>query len=461
MTFGSVCSGIGAPETAWAPLGWRGVWCAEIEPFPCAVLAHHWPHVPNVGDMAALPAMIRAGEVEAPDALVGGTPCQSFSVAGRRLGLADPRGNLALIFLEIADAIDAVRRAAGKPPCWIVWENVPGVQSDNGNALGCFLAAMVGGDTALPPLRSGSWPNAGVVDGPDRCAAWRILDAQYFGVAQRRRRIFVLARGGAGDWDAPDALLPIVESLRWHPAPSREARPGATVGTLGGTSPGGGWRFGADEAAAGQLIPTLAHTLRGDGFDASEDGTGRGTPLVPYLSTTLRARDGSKGVDSDCTDTLVPVQVFGGNNTSGPIDVAPALNACSAAAGRQDFESEAFVVGSPCAFDARPAVATFVHCNKGRPNGRQSRHTEMVTAKPLVETLTTDGHAQSAVHVDSAVRRLTPREAERLQGFRDDHTLISYRGKLAADSPRYRALGNSMAVPVMAHIGRAIMDAAR
>jgi DNA (cytosine-5)-methyltransferase 1 len=146
LTVGSVCSGIGAPETAWAPLGWDYLWSSDIEPFPNAVRAAHYQGVPNLGDMTGIAPRILAGEITAPDILVGGTPCQSFSVAGLRKGLADDRGNLALEFIRLADAIDAVRRAAGKPPAWILWENVPGVLSDRGNAFGAFLAGMVGGD---------------------------------------------------------------------------------------------------------------------------------------------------------------------------------------------------------------------------------------------------------------------------------------------------------------------------
>lgn len=238
LSVGSVCSGIGAPETAWAPLGWDYLWSSDIEPFPNAVRAAHFQGVPNLGDMTTIAPRILAGEIAAPDILVGGTPCQSFSVAGLRKGLADDRGNLALEFIRLADAIDAVRRDLGKPPAWILWENVPGVLSDAGNAFGAFLAGMVGGDAPLVPR--GRWTDAGVVDGPGRCAAWRILDAQFYGLAQRRERIFVLARGGAGAWAAADALLPVIPRVRWHPAPRREAREAAAGGAPARAGSGGG-----------------------------------------------------------------------------------------------------------------------------------------------------------------------------------------------------------------------------
>jgi DNA (cytosine-5)-methyltransferase 1 len=452
LTVGSVCSGIGAPECAWAPLGWTFLWQAEIEPFPSAVLETRFPEAPNLGDMTTIAQRIYAGEVAAPDVLVGGTPCQSFSVAGLRNGLADDRGNLALEFIRLGDAIDAVRRAAGKPPAWVLWENVPGVLSDAGNAFGAILGGLVGSDAPLVPR--GRWTDAGVVHGPARCAAWRILDAQHFGLAQRRERVFVLARGGAGAWAAADALLPLTESLRWHPAPRREAR----------------------EAVA---RPLAASSPAGSGYRN----------------------------DADTADNLVTA--WGGNNTSGSIDVAAALNACSTAAGRQDFESETFLIelaptltangkaaGSATQQDAETGmliahtlraegfdasedgtgrgtalVAVAATPLRARaPGGSEASTTTVVAVheNQRAEISTSDtagalksgggkpGQGYPAAMVGMAVRRLTTRECERLQGFPDDWTAIAYRGKPAADGPRYRALGNSMAVRVLRWIGEQI-----
>jgi DNA (cytosine-5)-methyltransferase 1 len=154
------------------------------------------------------------------DLLCGGTPCQAFSVAGLRQSLADDRGNLTLQFVLLADAIDHLRSNTGREPAWILYENVPGVLSTNDNAFGAFLGGLVGRTSPIPEPADG-WTGAGVVDGPTRCAAWRTLNAEHFGLAQRRKRVFVLARGGAGRWAAADALLPIIESGRWHTAPSR------------------------------------------------------------------------------------------------------------------------------------------------------------------------------------------------------------------------------------------------
>ena len=226
IRFGSVCSGIEAASVAWNPLGWEAAWFSEIEPFPCAVLAAHFPSVPNFGDMRTLPERIRSGGVEAPDVLCGGTPCQAFSLAGNRRSLSDERGNLSLVFCDILDAIDEVRKRDGRRTALSFWENVPGVLSTKDNAFGCFLAELVG---ASAPLRTdtGRWTGAGVVEGPKRSAVWRILDAQFFGVPQRRRRVYVVASAGTTGEDLAEVLLER-EGLRGDPAEvgsEREAHP--------------------------------------------------------------------------------------------------------------------------------------------------------------------------------------------------------------------------------------------
>ena len=247
MRFGSVCSGIEAASVAWRPLGWEAAWLAEIEPFPSAVLAHHYPTVR--GDMTKFAEW----PDDAIDLLCGGTPCQSFSVAGLRKGLDDPRGNLMLTFGAIA---------ARYRPRWLVWENVPGVLSSNeGRDFGAFLGM-------LGQLGYGF--------------AYRVLDAQYFGVAQRRRRVFVV--GCLGDWRSAAAVLFERHSVSGHPAPSRQAGQGAAAGTLRSTDGGSD----IDHARAAHLV---AHALTGEGFDASEDGTGRGTPLVPVHAFDARQSD--------------------------------------------------------------------------------------------------------------------------------------------------------------------------
>ena len=424
MRFGSVCSGIEAASVAWHPLGWTAAWLAEIEPFPSAVLAHHYPNVPNLGDMTALPKRILLGEVEAPDLFCGGTPCQAFSVAGLRRSLDDERGNLSLTFCEIADAIDHVRGMRGQQPAVIFWENVPGVLSTADNAFGCFLAGLAGEDDPLQPPGA-KWSNSGCVYGPARAVAWRVLDAQYFGVAQRRRRVFVVA--SARDGFDPAAVLFEFDGVRRDSAPSREA---------------------GQEAAA-----TLAARTRGGG---------------------------GLGTDFELVGGLIP-QGFGGGNTSGPIDVA----ACLTAKGQRiDFEVETMVAqaiafdckGSEAQVDLTGAAPTLramghsgSHANAGGQlavafdlRGREGGAMPEGPHDTANIRAASGGSSRSYIATRWAVRRLTPRECERLQGFPDDYTAIPWRGKPAEqcpDGPRYKALGNSWAVPVVRWIGRRIQSA--
>ena len=423
MRFGSCCSGIEAASVAWHTLGWRAQFVSEIEPFPCAVLAHHYPDVPNFGDMTKFK--------EWPDAdidvLVGGTPCQSFSVAGLRAGLDDPRGNLMLTFGAVA---------ARYRPEWIVWENVPGVLSSNGGRdFGSFLGL-------LGQLGYGF--------------AYRVLDAQFVrvdglerAVPQRRRRVFVV--GCLGDWRRAAAVLLERQSLSGHPAPRREARQGIAVSpTLraGGNSTGGDRPPGTDvdtcetlipvphadlspalkardskgpssdgdgDGDGAILVPMVSHALRSEGFDASEDGTGRGTPLVPAYTLAIRGRGDSHDLEF---------------RTDGTANALLTPNGGRAGIG----------VGA-IAFDARQSDVTQYGNMKG--------------------TLDTNGHTIGVLQGKSAqpsmhVRRLTPKECARLQGFPDDYLDIKFHGKPATDSVKYKALGNSMAVNCMRWIGARI-----
>ena len=402
MRYLSVCSGIEAASVAWGPLGWQAAAFSEIEPFPCAVLAHHYPDVPNLGDMTTIAQRILNGEVEATDVLAGGTPCQAFSVAGLRKSLADERGNLTLKFVEIADAIDFVRVRDGRPPAIVFWENVPGVLSTKDNAFGCFLAGLAGEDCELKPPGK-RWADAGCVFGPQRAIAWRVLDAQYFGLAQRRRRVFVVA--SARDGFDPAAVLLEFDGVRRDSAPSREA--GQSAATSSTPSATGCWWDGGQLSqtldavlSKGQTMPEknrfpavlqpvcvtgeVTHTLNAEGFDASEDGTGRGQPIVPAVLA----------FDSKESNTLCNVEV------------APCLT---------------------------------TNGETGKSGGR------------------------IAAQIGMAVRRLTPRECERLQGFPDDYTLVPLplrgrqtRVRWASDGARYKALGNSWAVPVVRWIGERI-----
>ncbi|WP_247716653.1 phage N-6-adenine-methyltransferase [Morganella morganii] len=355
LTYGSVCSGIEAASVAWEPVGMKPLWFSEIEPFPSAVLAAHWPQVDNLGDMTKLAAAVRVGDVPTPDLLVGGTPCQAFSISGMRGGMSDERGKLTLSYVELADAIDDKREENNERPAIIVWENVKGVLSSEDNAFGCFIAGLAGEDEPLEPgarpehgksnqfwtwnkktsQHVASWPVAGCVIGPKRTVAWRVLNAKYLGVAQGRPRVFVIASAGEGF--SPTEVLLEYQSMQGDCSESRKA----------GESHTG--KVGICPEKTGITI----YRIRSFGEYVESDH-----------ASTLKARD-----HKDSTDLIV----------------------------------------------------------------------------------TEDG-----------VRRLTPIECERLQGFPDNHTQISWRGKDATDcpdGPRYCAIGNSMAVPVMRWIGERILAA--
>jgi len=241
LTYGSVCSGIEAASVAWEPLGLEPAWFSQFDPehnykkgpdFPSTVLAHHWPHVSNLGDMTKLAAMVRSGEEEAPDIFVGGTPCQAFSVAGARKGLKDERGQLTISYGELADAIDDKRIREGKQPSIIVWENVPGVLSSKDNAFGALLGLLAGEDCELEPPRK-KWSNAGYVSGTKRAIAWRIYDAQHFGLQQQRRRL-ILISSARTDLN-PTVVLPELKSVRGEIESFVERRGGLSIPLDGGT----------------------------------------------------------------------------------------------------------------------------------------------------------------------------------------------------------------------------------
>lgn len=392
MKFGSVCSGIEAASVAWNGLGWKASWFAEIEQFPSAVLNHHYPEVPNLGDMTKLPEKILNQEIDAPDILCGGTPCQAFSVAGNRQSLDDARGNLTLTFCEIADALDTARDI----PAIIFWENVPGVLNTKDNAFGCFLARLAGEDSELKP--SGKrWTNAGVVFGHKRTVAWRVLDAQYFGLAQRRKRVFVVA--SARERFDPAEILFEFEGLRRDIAPSRGERKTA-ANSIEDRSPDGCPTVGT----------LMARDYKGIGNQDLEDSRG--------LCFEPRSADGVPRIHDDLCPTL---NTMGGGQREPCVCYGIAENII----GRQDE-------------------------NGGNGIGSQEE---------LQYTLNATG--VHAVANTMAVRRLTPRECERLQGFPDDYTKIPYRNKdseKCPDGPRYKALGNSWAVPVVRWIGERIVN---
>ncbi|EDR3958991.1 Dam family site-specific DNA-(adenine-N6)-methyltransferase [Salmonella enterica] len=469
MRYGSVCSGIEAASVAWESLGWQPAWFAEIEAFPSAVLAHHWPDVTNLGDMTGIAAAVHAGDVEAPDVLVGGTPCQAFSIAGLRYGLADKRGQLSLSYVELANAIDDKRRERGEEEAITVWENVPGVLSSKDNAFGCFIGALAGESCELQPA-GGKWPNAGCVYGPSRIVAWRVLDAQFFGVAQRRRRVFVVA-SARKEFDPAEVLFEF-DSLRRDTPPRREPQTAVTTDTGSGIEGGSHW----DNPANPHPTLNQANNIGGIGASNQEVFSQRGAGLVSGaysdISRTLLAKEN----DSTAEDLDTYILAYGGGNTGGNIDVA---TACTAHGVRMDFDTETFAVHGTQDPDTNHELAHTLGRNHGQENviitepytiairGREEDSTVEVRNDGTANALLTPNGGRAGMGVGAVgwgmqVRRLTPVECERLQGFPDNHTLISWRGKDAADCPdgqRYKAIGNSMAVPVMRWIGERIAEA--
>ncbi|WP_051890549.1 DNA cytosine methyltransferase [Chryseobacterium vrystaatense] len=201
LTFGSVCSGIEASQLAFAPYGYEQLWSSEIAEFPSKVLHHHYPNIPNLGDMTELPDLILKDKVQAPDLFCGGTPCQAFSLAGWKNGLDDKRGQLTITFIEIANAIDEIREKEKKDRSIVLWENVEGVLNDKTNAFGNFIAGLAGFEEEIKVKK---WTKAGYLEGPNRNVAWRVIDAKYFGLPQQRKRLYVLA--GGKDF-RPDQIL--------------------------------------------------------------------------------------------------------------------------------------------------------------------------------------------------------------------------------------------------------------
>ena len=469
MKFLSVCSGIEAASVAWHPLGWESVAYSEIEPFPCKVLHHHYPAVPNLGDMTKFKEWPDADV----DVFVGGTPCQSFSVAGLRKGLDDPRGNLMLTYLAIAKRYR---------PNWLVWENVPGVLSSAG---GRDFGSLLGG---LAVLGYGF--------------AYRVLDAQYFGVAQRRRRVFVV--GYLGDWRPAAAVLFERHSLRGHPAPSREkgkevagtiaarfgssrnnheecvtwpAEVSSTLDTTFGTKMGlenQHVNAGFPMFVPAQPIPLNSmNCFRSPDADPSTGcGIGEEGEAMFTISKTnshavaqpvyeLHSQDSRVRELGDVCTTVSATYGAGGGNV--PITLMPAMavathdvagtmlsrNTSGGFSNSIDHAAAGYMALQP------KAVAWSM--NLMSP-GRQVREDYGVGALTQDAHRPTQGNEAIVIQQAMAVRRLTPVECERLQGFPDRYTDIQPKGKATPDGPRYKALGNSMAVPVMAWIGKRIQE---
>jgi DNA (cytosine-5)-methyltransferase 1 len=397
--------------------------------------------------MTTLPERILSGEVEAPDLFCGGTPCQAFSVAGLRNSLDDARGNLSLTFVGIANAIDHVRTVRSASPAIIFWENVPGVLSTKDNAFGCFLGALAGEDEPIIPSGE-KWTNAGCVYGPQRAVAWRVLDAQYFGVAQRRRRVFVVASARA-DFD-PAAVLFEFDGVRRDTAPSREKGQAVASGARTGAAVS---RTGNERIEAEAMVVSRSH-WDGDYPHPTLNQSAKGSGGVGSSNQEIFSQRGAYLAPQPVAARMV---AFGEYSIDG---TASAMKA-------RDYKDATDLVAQPMVVHGTqdPCVSDIAFA-QGRNNGGENVLMQPMTFAETAQTITAgfgfdyNDEKKAASHlVGMQVRRLTPVECERLQGFPDNYTNIPWRKKPEApDGPRYKALGNSWAVPNVRWIGQRIAD---
>ena len=526
MKYLSVCSGIEAATVAWHGLGWEPVAFAEIEAFPAAVLAQHYPTVPNLSDLTKYREWPEELLAEV-DLLVGGTPCQAFSVAGQRRSLDDERGNLSLVYVNLYHHINEVRKRHGRPPAIALWENVPGVLSTKDNAFCCFIGGLLGCDEA-PATESGKWDKAGFLSSETVRVGYRVLDAQYFGVAQRRRRVFLAAVPCElverfGERACPSEILSLRESVLGNPPTRGAAREVAPTVPARCTAGGGlGTDFDCDGGVIEQVAKPLgAHALsKGRGSDLDN------TTYIPYdlFQITAPVNRQNRTPESPChtlaKDNAAHAsvvaftqnsrdevrQISGEGSVAGALsaeagmhqtnylafaqnqlgevrvnpDVMGTVNQSQNASGRNTpmvcAIQERAICENPDAgpdgagvrddgvsytLEARTVTQAVAFANRTRDGIKVPE----VMKDGVVPALTNPGNGgrADAVNVAAAmqVRRLCPSECEALQGFPIGYTDVHYRKKPAADGPRYRALGNSMAVPCMWWLGHRIHQATR
>lgn len=426
MKYLSVCSGVGTDHVAWAGLGFECVGFAEIEPFPSAILAHHFPSIPNFGDFTRVELEMLDGK---PDVLVGGTPCQSFSVAGQRAGLDDPRGNLTLEFARLARRLGVT---------WIVWENVPGVLSS-----GDFGAII------------STFQDCGY------SVCWRVLDAQHFGVPQRRRRVFVVGYLG-DDWRPSAEVLLEQASVRGNPQEG-STKGQEVAGTLGGGSGSRDWSSDLDRAT---FIPVEIDALRVSAAVSSKWAKGSGGPAGDEAYNLVHGY-----VPEQLPMPFDLAQITSKLNYSQarPGDMVPPLNTVSQmhvalAVKTAQTSSNGIGVAEDVAYTLDGAQGQAIALSAAESTEHPQTYFVNVIHQNKANSLSVLDYSPSlrsgASHnshlalVSTVVRRLTPRECERLQGLPDDWTLVPWRGKPAPDGPRYKAIGNGMAVPVVKWIGQ-------
>lgn len=492
--FLSICSGIEAASRAFNPLGWEAIAFAEIEPFPCQLLTQfrHWPH-----------ALLAQADI-----LCGGTPCQAFSVAGLRGSLDDARGNLTLTYCHLYDHLDHIRRQHGRPPAICIWENVPGIFSDQQNAFGCFLAGLVGETVPLQPA-GGKWTHAGAVSGPQRAAAWRVLDAQYHGLAQRRQRVIVVA--SADPTFDPAAVLLEFDGLRRDSPPCRH--PGQnTAPTLSARAKGGGG-LGTDAECDGAVIAEICPIPCSATQQDAEQGM-----LIPFnvqsshppaiafpehLSSTqcVRTEDLSPVLQSHNPTAVAfqPGNISRGAGAEPSESIFPTLKADGGRAFSDQSPHVAYTVHGTREGTRKVASATDLADTIRSGTGSAVQNSSNTLALSFHENQRAEltlnetagalkngggkpGQGYPAVLQNWAVRRLTPEECELLQGFPIGYTLLPKGKRQAADlqqtitylitlgfspaeadrlapcpdGPRYKALGNSWAVPVFTWVAHRI-----
>lgn len=434
MRYLSLFSGIEAATQAWQPLGWECVAVSEIEPFPCAVLEHHYPHVPNLGDVTKITEQ-QIKDLGQIDLVVFGSPCQNLSVAGNRKGFDGEQSSL---FYSAMEIIKYAKQHCGTR--FALWENVVGAFSSNKGADFTEVVKHMAGLNDLDTPKNG-WGKEGAAVGDNGLLEWSVLDAQWFGLAQRRKRVFAIV--DFGEWASRPPILLERESLRGDSAPSRETRQDFTADVRASAYREGGF---------GQFVETQA----GGTVKASGGCLGGGSETLTVFAEPSRARALDVLTTTDPSPTLSAKMGTGGNNM--PMVCQSAIAIAGNIIGRTEGNG-----GNGNGFDESGACYTLTtndrHAVAYGVNGSPHlahclRAGASMADKPCSTTYVTD----------PIVRRLTPKEAERLQGFPDDFTKIPYRNKSADDCPngvRYKALGNSMAVNVMAWIGRSIDLAAK
>ena len=558
MKYISICSGIEAASTAWHGLGWTPLAFSEIEPFPSAVLTQRYPSVPNLGDMSKYREWPEELLAEC-DLLVGGTPCQAFSVAGLRKSLDDERGNLSLIYVHLFHHINEVRKRHGRPPAIALWENVPGVLSTKDNAFGCFISGLLGVDDTIE-TQDGKWPKAGFLGSETVRVGYRVLDAQYFAVAQRRRRVFLVAVpcelvASLGERACPSEILSLRESVLGNPPTRGEARQAVAGGSAERPASSGEpyhldramfnqgvnaqyepqitddgvaasmvargpaavmWNA-SDQANAERLVdhagtlncnkgqrggwiapsghPDPAYALSaGNQSKGGVFGSGRdsqdtfvvGEAVAFKPSHYTRGKDGkpdevvpplSADADKGDQDTLVLRQSLGFNwqngggygdandglgiteEGTGPLS-RPQVPACVTGPRTHALTTRAAAVEEDGTGRGTPIIpAVFTKAKRAQMQVQWASGGGKVENPTMQALRTSAEHSYQFVRHAMQVRRLTPTECCRLQGFPDEHCDITFRKKPAADGPKYRALGNSMAVPCMAWLGYRIQKA--